>query len=198
MMPFLHAPFLAKDVDASMQRHSERYHAMQEFWPKLEKMTVHQQNRNRALFAKVAAELGYNNPIETGHDTLMTILHGFDAYGSIFTCDEGVARTQIGELIAADYDDREALTRFLEGLDVVTYEFESIPVSTVRFAAERVTVFPPIEALETAQDRLLEKTLFKELGIPTPDFATVDSLEDLRSAVARIGLPVVLKRRLHG
>jgi len=105
---------------------------------------------------------------------------------------------QIGQLIAADYGDRDTLQRFLDGLDVVTYEFESIPLSTVRFVADRVKVFPPVSALETAQDRLLEKNLFRELGIPTPPFAPVDSLDDLRSAVAGIGLPVVLKTRKLG
>ena len=65
---------------------------------------------------------------------------------------------------------------------MVTYEFESIPASTIRFVAERVKVFPPVAALETAQDRLLEKNLFQELGIPTPPFAPVDRLDDLRSA----------------
>ena len=105
---------------------------------------------------------------------------------------------QIGQLVAAEYSDRAALERFLDGVDVVTYEFESIPLSTVQFVAERVRVYPPVGALETAQDRLLEKTLFNELGIPTPPFAPVDSLEDLEKAVARIGLPAVLKTRRMG
>ncbi len=105
---------------------------------------------------------------------------------------------QIGELIAADYGDHDALKRFLDGLDVVTYEFESIPLSTVRFVAARVRVFPPVAALEIAQDRLLEKNLFQDLGIPTPPFAPVESLEDLRSAAQEIGLPVVLKTRRLG
>ena len=115
-----------------------------------------------------------------------------------FDPNSGAPVGQIGELIAADYGDQKALTRFLDGVDVVTYEFESIPLSTVRFAAEGVKVFPPIAALETAQDRLLEKTLFQELGIPTPPFAPVDSLEDLQSAATRIGFPAVLKTRRMG
>ena len=105
---------------------------------------------------------------------------------------------QIGELVAAEYTDRPALERFLEGVDVVTYEFESIPLSTVQFVAERVKVFPPVRALETAQDRLLEKTLFTELGIPTPPFAPVETLDDLEKAISRIGLPAVLKTRRMG
>ena len=115
-----------------------------------------------------------------------------------FDPNSGAPVGQIGKLIAADYGDRDALTRFLDGLDVVTYEFESIPLATVQFVAERVEVFPPVTALETAQDRLLEKNLFLELGISTPPFAAVDSLDDLRSAVTRIGLPVVLKTRRMG
>ena len=115
-----------------------------------------------------------------------------------FDPSSGAPVGQIGELIAGDYTDRIALERFLDGIDVVTYEFESIPLSTVRFVADRVKVFPPVSALETAQDRLLEKTLFQELGIPTPPFAAVESLDDLVRAVARIGLPVVLKTRRLG
>jgi 5-(carboxyamino)imidazole ribonucleotide synthase len=115
-----------------------------------------------------------------------------------FDPSSGAPVGQIGQLIAADYGDQEALKRFLDGLDVVTYEFESIPLSTIRFVAERVEVFPPVVALETAQDRLLEKNLFRELEIPTPDFAPVDSLEALRSAARRIGFPAVLKTRRMG
>ena len=105
---------------------------------------------------------------------------------------------QIGELVAAEYTDHEALARFLKDVDVVTYEFESIPLSAVEFVAERVRVYPPIKALQIAQDRLLEKKLFEALGIPTPPFAPVDSLRELEQAVSRIGLPVVLKTRKMG
>ena len=115
-----------------------------------------------------------------------------------FDPSSGAPVGQIGELVAADYGDRTALERFLKGLDVVTYEFESIPLSTVEFVAERVKVYPPVEALEIAQDRLLEKKLFEHLGIPTPPFAPVDSIEDLRQAASRIGLPMVLKTRRMG
>ncbi len=115
-----------------------------------------------------------------------------------FDPSSGAPVGQIGELVAADYGDRAALERFLKGVDVVTYEFESIPLTTVEFVAERVKVYPPVEALEIAQDRLLEKKLFEHLGIPTPPFASVGRLEDLREAASRIGLPVVLKTRKMG
>jgi 5-(carboxyamino)imidazole ribonucleotide synthase len=115
-----------------------------------------------------------------------------------FDPNSGAPVGQIGELVAADYGDRAALERFLDDVDVVTYEFESIPLSTVEFVAERVKVYPPVKALETAQDRLLEKRLFEALVIPTPPFAPVQSLSDLEEAVSRIGLPVVLKTRRMG
>jgi len=115
-----------------------------------------------------------------------------------FDPNAGAPVGQIGELIAADYADRAALERFLEGVDVVTYEFESIPISTVDFVAQRVPVFPPLKALEVAQDRLLEKNLFRSLEIPTPSFVAVDSLDDLKAAAGEIGLPLVLKTRRMG
>ena len=115
-----------------------------------------------------------------------------------FDPNAGAPVGQIGQLIAADYGDQAALERFLEGVDVVTYEFESIPVSTVRFVAERIKVFPPVKALAIAQDRLLEKQLFTDLDIPTPPFAPVDQIQDLQRAAARIGFPVVLKTRRMG
>ena len=115
-----------------------------------------------------------------------------------FDPSSGAPVGQIGELVAANYGDRAALERFLDGVDVVTYEFESIPLSTVKFVAERVKVYPPVKALETAQDRLLEKRLFEELGIPTPPFAAIDTLDELKMVAARLGLPVVLKTRRMG
>jgi 5-(carboxyamino)imidazole ribonucleotide synthase len=115
-----------------------------------------------------------------------------------FDPSSGASVGQIGELVAADYGDHAALERFLEGVDVVTYEFESIPLSTVEFVAERVKVYPPVKALKTAQDRLLEKRLFAALRIPTPLYAPVYSLDDLWKESSRIELPVVLKTRRMG
>jgi 5-(carboxyamino)imidazole ribonucleotide synthase len=115
-----------------------------------------------------------------------------------FDPSSGAPVGQIGELVSAEYGDHAALERFLKNVDVVTYEFESIPLSTVQFVAERVKVYPPVEALEIAQDRLLEKKLFEHLGIPTPPFAPVETLDELRKAVSRMGLPVVLKTRKMG
>jgi 5-(carboxyamino)imidazole ribonucleotide synthase len=104
----------------------------------------------------------------------------------------------LAEHIPAGYADTATLERFCAGLDVVTYEFENVPVAAARFLAERVPVYPPPAALEAAQDRLIEKTFFQNLGIATPPFAPVDSRVDLDAAIAQIGLPAVLKTRRLG
>ncbi|AVP95962.1 5-(carboxyamino)imidazole ribonucleotide synthase [Ahniella affigens] len=105
---------------------------------------------------------------------------------------------QFAPLIVADYTDREALARFAEQVDVVTFDFENVPAESAQFLAERLPVFPNPKALAIAQDRLHEKTLFRELGLGTPAFAAVDSLADLRHACAEIGFPCVLKTRRLG
>src|SRR5688572_24147160 len=74
---------------------------------------------------------------------------------------------QVAEQIVADYDDEDALEQ-LSSCHVVTYEFESVPALAAERLAERVPVYPPANALRIAQDRLNEKTCFRELGIGTP------------------------------
>jgi 5-(carboxyamino)imidazole ribonucleotide synthase len=105
---------------------------------------------------------------------------------------------QLGERIDGEYTDPVALDRFAEGCDVVTYEFENVPVASARHLASCVPVHPAPEALEVSQDRLVEKQFLSSLGIPTPAFAEVDSLPALEGAVARVGLPAVLKTRRLG
>jgi 5-(carboxyamino)imidazole ribonucleotide synthase len=105
---------------------------------------------------------------------------------------------QVGELRAAAYDDPAALDRFARDVDLVTYEFENVPVDAARSLARRVPVFPPPDALEAAQDRLAEKALFDRLHIPTAPFARVDSERDLAGAVDRVGVPALLKTRRLG
>ncbi|MEP6508080.1 MAG: 5-(carboxyamino)imidazole ribonucleotide synthase [Gemmatimonadales bacterium] len=102
------------------------------------------------------------------------------------------------ELIVADYSNETALAHFADGIDVATYEFESIPADAVRFVAERVPVFPPLAAIETAQDRAREKQCFERLNIPTAPFAAVDGMNDVRQALERIGTPAILKTRVLG
>jgi 5-(carboxyamino)imidazole ribonucleotide synthase len=104
----------------------------------------------------------------------------------------------VGNLRVGTYDDEERLSELARKSDVVTYEFENVPVASARFLNELVPVYPPPAALEVSQDRLDEKQFFQKLGIPTPPFAAVSSREELDEAVARIGLPVVIKTRRFG
>ena len=104
----------------------------------------------------------------------------------------------VGELVTGVYEDPETLRRFVDGLDLVTYEWENVPVDAARSLQEHVPVYPPPVALEVAQDRLVEKTFFQRLGIPTPPFAPVDDRAGLHDALAGIGLPAVLKTRRLG
>ena len=77
--------------------------------------------------------------------------------------------------IVAAYDDAAALADLADASDVVTYEFENVPVAAAANLAERVPVYPPPRALEVSQDRLVEKTFINSCGIGTADFAAVDS-----------------------
>jgi len=105
---------------------------------------------------------------------------------------------QLGDLTVAGWDDHAALDAFADAVDLVTYEFENIPVAAAERLAKHVPVFPPPKALDVAQDRLKEKTLFRRLDIGTAPFVTVDTRDDLERAVAAIGVPSVLKTRTQG
>ncbi|MBK8182721.1 MAG: 5-(carboxyamino)imidazole ribonucleotide synthase [Candidatus Competibacteraceae bacterium] len=105
---------------------------------------------------------------------------------------------QVANLIQSEYDDEIQLNRLADWADVVTFDFENVPAAAAQILAERVAVYPPAQALAVAQDRLYEKTLFWELGIPTPVFATIDSLEELQGAAIRVELPAILKTRRLG
>ena len=100
---------------------------------------------------------------------------------------------RIANRVTADFNDHHALEKFSHGLEVVTYEFENVPVAAAKFLAERVPVYPPTVALEEAQERLREKRLFRRLEIPTTEFAEVAKREDLDAAVKQVGLPAMLK-----
>ena len=105
---------------------------------------------------------------------------------------------QVASLFQGNYDDESRLNQLADWAEVVTFDFENVPAAAARLLEQRVMVYPPALALAVAQDRLFEKTLFWELGIPTPVFATVESLEELQGAVVRVELPAVLKTRRLG
>ncbi len=100
---------------------------------------------------------------------------------------------RVATRITAKFTDRSALKKFAQGLALVTYEFENVPVEAAQFLAERVPVLPAPAALEVAQDRLKEKQLFQKLGVATTEFAAVANRGVLDFAVQQIGLPAILK-----
>ncbi len=98
----------------------------------------------------------------------------------------------------AAYNDEAALSAFAKSVDVATYEFENIPAATVEFLSKHIPVRPGAKALATAQDRFNEKTLARQLGAETAPFECVGSFDDLTRAIAKIGVPCVLKTRRDG
>jgi 5-(carboxyamino)imidazole ribonucleotide synthase len=105
---------------------------------------------------------------------------------------------QFAPLIVGDWRDEGALAEFASKIDVATFDFENVPAESAQWLSQRVPVFPNPRALAIAQDRLAEKTLFRDLGIPVPDFADITSRADLDHAIARLGTPCILKTRRLG
>ncbi|WP_202841099.1 5-(carboxyamino)imidazole ribonucleotide synthase [Luteimonas saliphila] len=105
---------------------------------------------------------------------------------------------QCAPLLVGDYRDETALAEFASRVDVATFDFENVPAESAEWLAQRIPVFPSPGALAVAQDRLAEKTLFRELGIPVPDFVDVPTRAALEDAVARVGTPCILKTRRLG
>ncbi len=104
----------------------------------------------------------------------------------------------IGPVIQAPFDDRVALAVLADKCDVLTYEFENVPVEALVDIADLVPVYPPLTALKNSQDRLSEKQLFQRLGIPLPEYRVIESAEDLAAAAESLGLPMVVKTRRMG
>ena len=110
---------------------------------------------------------------------------------------EACAR-DVTEVITAEFTDESALHQFLSAVDVVTYETENIPLSCAGKVAQERPLYPSLETLRIAQDRLHEKTFFQSLQIPTPAFFPIGSAPELSQAVIQTGLPSMLKTRRMG
>ncbi len=105
---------------------------------------------------------------------------------------------QVAPIVTGAFDDPQSLQRLAADVDLVTYEFENVPVAALQAVSRTRAVHPTVEALRVSQDRLLEKQLFERLRIPTPPFRAIDSLEQLRQAMRELGFPSVLKTRTLG
>jgi len=111
---------------------------------------------------------------------------------------EEACAVKLGTHMQVDYANGVALRDFCSRIDVATYEFENVPLSTAEFVAARVPLRPGPAALAASQDRLAEKKLFEELAIPLPRYVLVDTRAELSDALVQLGLPAVLKTRTLG
>lgn len=100
--------------------------------------------------------------------------------------------------ISADYNDSAALVEFAKKCDVVTFEFENIPIDAARLIDANATLYPNSDALELTQDRLVEKNFIRSCELECAPFFEINSLADLEGAIARNGLPAILKTRRLG
>ena len=98
----------------------------------------------------------------------------------------------------APYDDLAALEAFANAVDIVTYEFENIPTSALDALEAHRPIHPNRRALSVSQDRLIEKSFLRDLGLATAPYAAVDDAEDLAEAIQEIGTPAILKTRRLG
>lgn len=102
----------------------------------------------------------------------------------IYTPEKNSPASQVAdETIMADYTDEAALKKFADKCDYISYEFENIPVKTVRFLQSIKPVYPDDKLLEISQDRLAEKTFLNEHGIPTANFAPAHSASDIQKTL---------------
>jgi 5-(carboxyamino)imidazole ribonucleotide synthase len=129
------------------------------------------------MLSMAAARLGYK-------------CHIFDPHQ--WPCAADVA----AHFIRADYDDRAALSAFADGVDVATYEFENLPVEPLEVLGGKLR--PGLQSLAIAQDRAREKEFIEQCGARVAPWRPVASLDDVCSAVAELGTPLVLKSRRYG
>lgn len=103
-----------------------------------------------------------------------------------------------GRQIVADYDDPGALAELARDCAVVTYEFENVPVEAMEALARSVPLYPPPDALRSAQDRLTEKSMLNAIGVPTARFQAVDNQEELTCALDAFSRSGIVKTRRMG
>jgi 5-(carboxyamino)imidazole ribonucleotide synthase len=116
-----------------------------------------------------------------------------------FSPDDDTPTGQVADVeVTAEYEDLDALRAFARQVDVVTFEFENVPIEAIDAIEEFATVRPSGVALHTTQQRAREKTFLADRGFPTAPFAPAASLDELWDAVARVGTPAVIKTAAFG
>ena len=102
------------------------------------------------------------------------------------------------QCIKSDYNDKGSLDLLITECDVVTIDFENVPSEALKYLEKKVSVYPSSYAVEICQDRLKEKNIFNEYNIPTTEFRTVSSINDLSLAISILGTDSILKSRRMG
>jgi 5-(carboxyamino)imidazole ribonucleotide synthase len=116
-----------------------------------------------------------------------------------FSPDEDSPTGQVADVeVTASYEDLDALRAFAGGVDVVTFEFENVPIEAIDAVEELAPVRPSGVALHTAQQRAREKTFLADRGVPTAPFAAAATLDELWDAVSQVGTPAVIKTAAFG
>jgi 5-(carboxyamino)imidazole ribonucleotide synthase len=100
--------------------------------------------------------------------------------------------------VTASWDDLDALGRFAAGVDVLTFEFENVPATSLAHVAAIKLIRPGLKSLELTQDRLVEKVFINELGLTTASYAKIENSQELQSAVSQFGPTGILKSRRFG
>jgi 5-(carboxyamino)imidazole ribonucleotide synthase len=98
----------------------------------------------------------------------------------------------------SDYADPASLRAFAAAVDVISFEFENVSAEGLELLASMKPVRPSASVLRVSQDRVIEKQFLNDAGVPTTLWASVSSVEELREAAARIGLPAILKTTRYG
>jgi len=106
--------------------------------------------------------------------------------------------TGICQNIIADCSDYNALDKFADLVDIISYESENIPLTTAEYLSDKKPIAPSIEVLKICQNRLREKTFINNIGIKTADFIDIKSLADLQNGVAQFGGKAILKTAEQG
>ncbi len=104
----------------------------------------------------------------------------------------------LGEFINAPFDDAAQLQAFADKVDVITVEFEHIPIQSLHWLNQRTPVYPPPPAVAIAQDRLLEKQMFGTLAIPTAAYQAIDNEQNFIDHCAAQSQPMIAKSRRAG
>jgi 5-(carboxyamino)imidazole ribonucleotide synthase len=117
----------------------------------------------------------------------------------VLSPDDDTPTGQVADVeIEASYDDLDAVARFARSVEVVTFEFENVPVEAIERVEQFVPVCPNGRALHTTQHRLREKSFFRNAGLPVTPFQAVRSSNDLKQTLKNTGRKAVLKTAAWG